>query len=187
MSKGYRPFHRSPARDLLPRTVTYLGELSAMIIRNPETGDYHTINYVPDRVLMSAPDGRAMFVLMPVIESTRNIPTRYHRQALAAAELHSRFVHREADAIYNCVVPAFRKPVYCGELHMIEYTVHKDLEEGDDGDDEPQPYVHYFVDEQTGALAPAELWQVGKQQYVIPPGPWEVTDRGIVYAAQRAA
>lgn len=178
-------WQRSKGRQYLPRTVTVLGELGAMVLRNPQTGHWYAINYKPNRIVCASSEGRAMFILQPVVETTTKKPSKHRTQALKAAKLHERFVHRAADAFYNCVVPAFRTPRYCGELMVIEYYCEKDLElgdaEDDDEDDErPTLWEHYF-EEPGVAPAPAELWQVGKHQYLIPPGPWRVSDRGIEF------
>ena len=164
--------------ELLPRSVAVLGELGPCVIHNPDSGEFGALP--GGGVLCSNSTGDQMFVLRPVADAG---PVKHHpRQALHAANLHSRFTHKRADAFFNCIVPKFRQPRHVGELVIVRYEVAKHL----DGDHRLTQWEHYF--EQPGAApAYAQLYSVGHGQYWIPPGPWRVTARGIAYAAPRSS
>jgi hypothetical protein len=129
-----------------------------------------------DAVLFSSADGRTLFILRPFIKGiSEEAPSLL---ALRAANLFRQFQHRPADRIFNCVIPKPRAPQYCGELVEITYYAEKHLGPGDSA---PAEWVHYF--EEPGVQpAYAPIYKIGRGQFLIPPGPFKVTDRGIEWA-----
>lgn len=173
--RGYQP---SRARAYLPRSIAVLGELGplALAVEDGGTYRYYGIGYKPGRVLCASPDGREMFVLKP---DAGDGPPRANQQALQALDLFERFHYRDANELYNCVVPAFREPVYRGELAVIHYFTEKHML--GDADAAPAEYVHFF--EKPGERpAYVPIYSVGHDQYYIPAGEWVASDRGIEYA-----
>lgn len=169
------------ARQLLiPRSVAFLGELGSCVLHNPRSQSFFTWAYRPGRILCLAPDESCLYILKPIITDE---PVRPDALALNARDLYERFHHRRGDAFYNCFVPPPRRPRFAGELVIIRYLSDKDLP-GAPPSDGPVEYEHYF--EEPG-VAPAypELWAIGRDQYVVPPGPWRVTSRGIEFGSHR--
>lgn len=178
-----RRAHRtSQARELLPRTIAVLGELGPMVIARESASrrfEYFSVPWRPGTVLCASGDGRAMFALRP--EGGGGGRARINQQALQALHLHERFTHREANELYNCVVPSLRAPSYRGDVAIIHYFQEKAFEEDADESGEPSEYVHYF--EKPGDRpAYVPLYSVGHGQFYIPPGEWVASERGIEYA-----
>lgn len=157
--------------SILPRSVAVLGELGSCVLHNPRSASFFTWRWRPGRVLCLAPDGSSMFILRPIVTGGSVRPDAL---ALNAMGLYERFTHRRGDGYYNAFVPPTRRPRFAGELVLIRYTQDKAIA----GLKGPTEWEHYF--EEPG-IAPAypELWAIGHDQYVIPPGPWRVTERGI--------
>jgi hypothetical protein len=155
----------------LPRSVAVLGELGSCVLHNPRTASFFSWRFRAGRVLCLAPDESCMFILRPILCGGGVRPDAL---AVNAMRLHERFTHRKGDGYYNTFVPPLRRPRFAGELVIIRYSQDKAIV-GTDGVTE---WEHYF--EEPG-IAPAypELWSIGHDQYVIPPGPWRVTERGI--------
>lgn len=120
-----------------------------------------------------------MFILKPLGDAGE---TKFPPQALAATDLHERFVHRESEGFYNLLIAPARKPIFRGELVIIRYLAQKDIDDETTG--QVAEWEHYF--ENPGvAPAYAEFWYIGKNQYYIPPGPWRVGEAGIEYAPEQ--
>lgn len=162
------------AHEILPESVAVLGELGACVGHDPDRDAFWELPYESGLVLCASGDGRQLFVLRPIADA--GPVGRVSRQALHAANLHEKFMHRRADAWFNAQVPGFRKPVFRGELVIIRYRAAKDL----DGDDSESWYEHYFA----GPMEPAypAIYSVGHGQLWIPPGPFIVAPQGIDFA-----
>lgn len=162
----------------IPQALTALGTMGLMIVRyEDEHGQPHAYGIPPkaDAVLFADATGRTLYVLRPYIEGISEEPRSLI--ALRALNLYERFSHRRADRLFNCQIPKPRAPQYCGELVEITYFAQKDI-------GGPQPiaeWVHYF-EEPGQAPAYAPIYKYGRGQFVIPPGPFKVTERGIEYA-----
>lgn len=151
-----------------------LGELGSCVLHDPRSTNFFSWDYRAGRLLVAAPDGGAMFILNPVREAG---PVRPDALALHAMDLHERFTHRKGDGFFNLVVPPIRKPRFAGELAVIRYYADK----GDQGGE--AEWEHYFNEPEIAPAYP-EIWALGHGQYLIPPGPWTITERGIEYAAE---
>jgi len=174
--------HAPRGVDLLPYAITALGELGACVVHDPTGGRDGTAKFVgmpyrPGRVLCAYDDGsgfgRELFVICP---RPRVGAVRQDDQAVRAARLHERFVHRKADGWFNCFAPAFRAPRWAGELALIRYSIAK-------GTDELVEWEHYFEEPGEGP-AYAQLYSVGHGQFYIPRGPWRVGPRGIEFTRE---
>lgn len=161
----------SRARALLPDGVAFLGIPGEMVLVHPETAQMYVFVPKPTTMLCSDGDGREMFILNPFQDA--GAPIGNMDVALHVTDLYERFTHRRSDGYYNVFCPAFRKPKYCGHIAIIRYTQQKDLD--DDSKGEMIEWEHYFEPENY-----ADLFSVGKDQYVIPHGGWRITERGIV-------
>jgi hypothetical protein len=112
-----------------------------------------------------------MFIFRPTLTDGYVRPDAL---AVNAMGLFERFTHRRGDKFYNTFVPPLRRPRFAGELVIVRYFQDKAIT----GTKGVAEWEHYF--EEPG-VAPAypELWSLGHDQYVSPPGPWRVTERGI--------
>lgn len=173
---------RHHARLLLPRAVAVLGELGSLVLHDPNTGAFFGVEEEAGRILCADETGRWMYILRPLLDGQ---PVKATSLVLRAAALHERFVHRTANEHYNCVVPPFRAPRFAGELVILRYVVEKDIGDLDPDEDGMGLTVweHYFERPGVGP-AYAELWSVGRDQWVIPPGAWRITSRGIEFAKE---
>lgn len=164
-----------------------MGELGPCVFYSPDRDSFFELKYKPGRVLCEGSDGRCMFILLPVAEEMGKARETDH--LLKATELHERFVHRESDGYYNLRIPEFVEPKYHGDLVIVRYYSDKDMSDYETGDDDEDidegneeiMYEHYFEEPDTRP-AYAPVYSVGHGQFIIPPGPWKITDRGIEYA-----
>jgi hypothetical protein len=171
------------ARELLRRTVTYLGEVGDICVYLPEEsrfGDdpgYYGKDFRAGHLLCCTSDGREGYLLRPRGDAgTVSRARMQRRQAVRAFNLHERFMGRRANEYYNLLVQQFRKPKYIGDLACIHYFADKDLGDGKEGEVE---WVHWFEGPDGPAYVP--LFDVGYGQFYIPRGRWHVGPDGIDY------
>jgi hypothetical protein len=171
---------RELARNVLPHALTVLGELGACVLHQ----DGRFLPFAPREgsILCSDADGTQLFFLRP--RPAEGVP-RLSDQAIRAAALHERFVHRLGNGFCNAVVPSLHTPKYFGELVIIRYEVFKDLPDVDDDEaGEPQEWEHYFENPGVAPDYPA-VFAVGNHQFWVPPGPFKVTADGICHARRQ--
>ncbi len=160
--------------ELHPRAVTLLGELGSWVYFDDDARDYYSVPYRAGRVLASSADGRAGYVLRPIINGGS-----VHRNAFIThaenLELYERFQHRKADKFFNVICPPFGKPRRQGHLALVTYFTMK-------GTDEEQEYVHHFENPDEGRPEYVPIYSLGYGQFLIPPGAWRVAPEGITYA-----
>lgn len=194
-------YSKKAHRNILPRSVAYLGELGRCVVWHPFKESFFELPYKPGRVLCASPDGRELFALRPVSD-TKRFKARENDQMLEAMNLNERWMNRDAEGFYNLRVPALRKPDYIGELVIMQYLSDKNIdaddedeeeddsdedEEEDEDDAELEPlesYEHYF--EKPGSRpAYVTICSIGHDQLWIPPGEFEVAAEGIRYAPKQ--
>ncbi len=169
----------SPWRKLIPRAITVLGEVTTCALHDPSTGRF--LNWEPKAgtVLTCDPNGDNLYFVRPLAEAPGKEDRSRDPMLVKAIGLHERFMHRKADGYYNALIKPARKPRFVGELVIIRYVATKDIDEETEGQE--AEWEHYF--EQPGvAPAYAKLWNIGLDQFWVPPGPWRVTPEGIAYA-----
>ena len=157
------------AKELLPEAVTVLGVPTLLYLENPNTRETYEFRPRPATVLCADEDGREMYLLAPIRDAGR---PKHLDRALKAERLWEEFTNRHSDGLYNCFVPAFRKPMYRGRIILMRYLARKDLDEESEGHE--TEWEHYFE-----APDYPDLWFVGRNQYFIPRGHWRITDAGI--------
>lgn len=174
MNRGL--WDKSHWHRLLDRTVVVLGEVMECVLHNPDTGAFQGWEPNPGLVLACSSDGRRLFMVRP----ERDLgPRRLGKSAVHAFNLHERFMHRKADGYYNVEVKDFARPRFRGELVILRYLAAKDIDDDSKGE---VIWEHYFEQPGVEPRYP-EFWDVGNGQYYVPPGPFAVTEEGIVYAA----
>ena len=163
-------------RSILPEAVAVLGLVGQMVICTA-SGHFRGLNAAAGRVLVADETGRELYVLAP---RAGDAPVRPTYQAMRAANLHERFMHRRADKLFNCIVPAFRAPVLVGELVILRYEAAKRIPGADGAVD----WEHYFENPGVEPAYP-RIFAVGHGQYWVPPGPFKVAPEGITFAKER--
>lgn len=158
---------------LLPRSVAVLGELGPIAVYDGR--NYVEVPYKAGGVLCASSDGRELFVLRPTADA--GDVNKINAQAVHAANLHKRFTHKNTDGFWNCIVPAFTRPVFRGFLAIIHYYAAKAIG-GADGTTE---WVHYFEQPNTRPAYP-RLWTVGHNQLYVGRGEYYVGPQGLDYA-----
>lgn len=134
-------------------------------------GEMHAYDFEEGSILCSNEAGDEMYILRPFNEEA----DEDEEVSSSARGLYETFTHRNMEAPFRALVHPFVKARPVGRIAIIRYQQVKNLDE--DSTDELIEWEHYFE-----APDYAQLVDMGNNQFLIPPGKWRITERGIVHS-----
>lgn len=160
-------------KEYIPESVAAIGEATRLLLEDPRDGSWHEWAPRVGAVLCAAEEEGTLYLLRPIGDAGK---PRTRGRALHVEGLYERFMHREADAFYNCFVELAVQPVFKANVILIRYRSDKDMDE-EYGETRrrrrPVEYEHAFP-----APNYPELWGIGSDQFIIA-GDFAVREEGI--------